>query len=168
LDKQRAGESKAEIIRKFIKENAEKAFYSREIVETLKDQGIKRRDIMSTVRRAEDKGLVYVRGYRTHDDQTPFKEGYIITWIDSSKPREQALEEAVQRTEKVLADRSSTSPIIERVHQIRDAVIESTKLRDLSFDFIRNRLGFIWSKGISNPLITTLLISFQLLDPLFL
>ena len=138
----RGVESKAEIIRRFIEENADRAFYSTEIVEILKDRGIEQRDIMSTVRRAEDKGLVYVRGYRTHDDQTPFKEGYIITWIDPSKPREQALEEAVQRTEKALAHKSSTSPIIERIHQIRDVIIESTKLRDLvSFEFIQNRLG---------------------------
>jgi len=125
-----------------LSKNSERAFYSTEIAEALKDHGIEQRDVMSTVRRAERKGLVYVRGYRMHDRQTPFKEGYLITWIDPGKPREQALEEAVQRTEKALAEKASTSPIIERLHMIRDIIIETTKLRDLvSFDFIRNKLG---------------------------
>lgn len=53
---------------------------------------------MSTVRRAERKGLVYVRGYRMHDRQTPFKEGYLLTWIDQEKPREEAIGEVVEST----------------------------------------------------------------------
>jgi hypothetical protein len=48
---------------------------------------------MSNVRRFEKRGLVYVRGYKLDDRQTPFKEGFLITWIVSQKPREQALEE---------------------------------------------------------------------------
>jgi len=133
--------SKAQVIREFLKENADSAFYSTEIAEALRDDGVEQRDVMSTVRRAEKKGMVYVRGYRTHDRQTPFKEGYLITWMDPSKPREQAVEEAVRRTETALAQKASMSPIIERVHMIRDIVIESTKLRDLaSFEFIQNKL----------------------------
>ncbi|MBS7642885.1 hypothetical protein KEJ40_06995 [Candidatus Bathyarchaeota archaeon] len=51
---------------------------------------------MSNVRRLERKGLVYVRGYRSEGCKTPFREGYIITWIDPSKPREQAISEALR------------------------------------------------------------------------
>lgn len=142
LEMRGSRKSKAQIIREFIEENGDRAYYSIEIFEALKDEGIKQRDIMSTVRRAEKKGLVYARGYRTHDKQTPFKEGYLITWIDHNKPREQALEEAIQRTEQALKNKASTSPIIERVHMIRDVVIENTKLRDLvSFRFLQNKLG---------------------------
>ena len=142
LDKRGSGKSKAEIIRKFLIDNMEKAFYSKELPELLSDQGVKQRDIMTTVRRVEKKGLVYLRGYRTHNGQTPFREGYLITWLDSSKNREQAIEEAIQRTNKRLADKASTSPIIERVHSINDVVIESTKLRDLvGFDFVHDKLG---------------------------
>jgi len=142
LNKRDSGKSKAELIRNFLEENSDRAFYSIEVAEALKDKRIEQRDIMSTVRRAEMKGLVYVRGYRTHDRQTPFKEGYLLTWIDQEKPREEAIGEAVERTNRALADKASTSPIIERVHRIRDIVIESTKLRDLlSFSFIQNKLG---------------------------
>ena len=134
--------SKAELIRNFIKENSDRAFYSNEIVEALKEEDIEQRDIMSTVRRAESKGLIYVRGYRAHDRQTPFKDGFLLTWIDQEKPREEAIEQAVEKTNRTLAEKASTSPIIERVHRIRDMVIESTKLRDLvSFSFIQNTLG---------------------------
>jgi hypothetical protein len=80
---------------------------------------------MATIRRAEKKGLVYVRGYRTHNAQTPFKNGFVVTWVDSYKFREKVLEEAVERTNKILADKTSTNPIIQRVHMIRDIVIAS-------------------------------------------
>lgn len=142
LDSRGSGMSKAQVIREFLDENRDRAFYSTEIAEALKEEGVKQRDVMSAVRRAEKKGMVYVRGYRTHDKQTPFREGYIITWVDPGKPREQSLEEAVQRTEQALKGKASTSPIIERVHMIRDVVIGNTKLRDLvSFRFLRNKLG---------------------------
>jgi hypothetical protein len=77
-----------------------------------------------------------------HDKQTPFKDGYILTWIDLSKPREQAIEEAIQKTNTVLDSKASTSPVIERIHLIRDQILEATKLKDLaSFEFIQNKLN---------------------------
>ena len=90
-------------------------------------QNVKVRYVMSNVRRFEQKGLVYVRGYKTDERQTPFQEGYLITWLDSSKPREMAIEEAIQRTDKALDGRFSTSPFMERVHRIRDMIIEHSK-----------------------------------------
>lgn len=135
-------ESRAKLILKFLEGNCDKAFYSKEVVEALKSKGVKPRDIMTHVRRFERRGLVYVRGYRTHGRQTPFKDGYLITWIDPSKPREQTIEEAVERTNKALAERSSISSIVERIHLIRDQIIEATKLKDIvSFEFIQNKLG---------------------------
>jgi len=71
--------SKAELIREFLRKNSDRAFFSTEIAEALKEHGVKPCDVMNTVRRAERKGLVYVRGYRSHDRETPFKEGYLIT-----------------------------------------------------------------------------------------
>jgi len=60
----------------------------------------------------------------------------------SFKPREKAIEEAVQRTERALAEKSASSPIMRRIHAIRDIVIEASKLKDLvGFDFIQNKLG---------------------------
>jgi hypothetical protein len=70
------------------------------IAEALKDYGVKVRDIMSNVRRFEEKGLVYVRGYKTDERQTPFKKGYLITWLDVDKPREEANEEARENSER--------------------------------------------------------------------
>lgn len=134
--------SKANIILNFLKMNADKAFYSKEVAEALVDKEIKPRDVMTHARRFERKGLVYVRGYRTHDGQSPFKEGYLLTYVDPKNNREQALDEAVKRTNRTLAEKSATNPIIERIHLIRDQIIEATKLRDLvSFEFLQNRLG---------------------------
>jgi len=134
--------SKAKTVLEFFRKHRTRALFSKEVAEALKDKGIKPSDIMSNVRRFEREGLVYVRGYKMDEHQTPFKEGYLITWIDAEKPREQAIEEAIQRTEKALAERVSASPLMERVHQIRDIIIEHSKLKKLvGFTYIYNKLG---------------------------
>ena len=134
--------SKAKLVLNFLENNSDKAFYSKEVVEALKDRNIKPSDVMTMVRKAERKGLVYVRGYKMHDKQTPFKEGYLLTWITPDKNREKAIEEAVEKTNVTLSTRSGTNPIIERVHAISDSIVEATKLRDLvSFEFLQSRLN---------------------------
>jgi len=134
--------SKAQRVLNFIKKHRDQAFFSTEIAEALKEHGVKVRDVMSNVRRFEKKGLVYVRGYKQDDRQTPFKKGYLITWLDPEKPREKAIEEAIQRTNRALTDEASTSPLIERVHRIRDIIIEHSKLkRVVGFPYIHHKLG---------------------------
>jgi len=134
--------SKAKRVLDFLREHKDQAWFSKEVVDALKKDGVQGRDVMSNVRRFERRGLVYVRGYKMDDRQTPFKEGYLLTWIDSNKPREQAIEEAIQKTERALANRASASPLIERVHRIRDTIIEHSKLRRLvGFPYLQNRLG---------------------------
>jgi Mn-dependent DtxR family transcriptional regulator len=76
--------SKAKVIKEFLEEHRDQAFFSNDLTDALKDQGIKPSDIMTTVRRLEKKGVVYVRGYRLHDRQTPFKDGYLLTWINNN------------------------------------------------------------------------------------
>jgi hypothetical protein len=95
---------------------------------------------MATVRRYDR--FVYVRGYRSDDGQTPFKEGYLLTWLDQSKLRELAIEEAIEMTDKALLNRSATNPVIKRVHMIRDRILESSKLRELvSITFLQGELS---------------------------
>jgi hypothetical protein len=133
--------SKAQIILGFLKQHSDKAWFSKEIARALEDKDVKISDVMANVRRFEEKGLIYVRGYKLDDRQTPFKEGYLLTWIGSDKQRERAIEKAIQRTNKRLAERISGSPIIERVHRIRDIIIEHSKLRRLvSFTYVQNKL----------------------------
>lgn len=123
--------SKAKRILGFLEENRERSFFSTEIVKALEEHGVKSRDVMSNVRRFERRGLVYVRGYKTEDRETPFQEGYLITWFDAETPREKALSEAIERTNKTLEGRASSSPIMERVHRVRDIILEHTKLRKI-------------------------------------
>jgi len=133
--------SKAQRILRFVQSHANKAFFSTEIAEALVDVDVKVRDVMSNVRRFEGKGLVYVRGYKTDERQTPFKRGYLITWLDPQRPREEAIEEAVQRTDGALEGKMSGSPLMERVHRGRDMIIEHSKLRKLvSFTYLENKL----------------------------
>jgi hypothetical protein len=134
--------SKAQLILEFVEEHKDKAWFSKEIAESLKNEGVLIRDVMANIRRFERRGLVYVRGYKTDERQTPFKKGYLITWLDPEKPREEAIEDAVRRTDKALTDKISSSPLMERIHRIRDMVIEHSKLRKIvGFTYIRNKLG---------------------------
>lgn len=134
--------SKARRILGFLEENGEKAFFSIDIVNALLGHGVKVEDVMPNVRRFERRGLVYVRGYESEDRQTPFREGYILTWIDQDKPRDEAIFESVRRTEAALVGRASSSPIMGRVHRIRDMILEHSQLRKLvAATYIENRLG---------------------------
>jgi hypothetical protein len=119
------------MVLEYLKEHADKAFFSKDIADSLKDTGVRISDVMSNARRYERQGLVYVRGYRTHDRQTPFKEGYLLTWIDRDVPREVAISEAVARTDRTLEGRAATSPTIERVYRIRDMIFAATKTREI-------------------------------------
>lgn len=136
------GKSKAQKIIEFLKSHSDRAYFSTEVAEQLSDDGVKQRDIMSTARRYEEKGQVYVRGYKKEDGQTPFEQGYLLTWIDSKKSRERAIEEAVNRTDRRLEKERTTSPVIQRVHRVRDLIMENSKQGELiSFRYIQNELG---------------------------
>jgi len=94
--------SKSLMIRDFLSENCDKAWFSRQVADRLADRGVRIVDIMSNVRRFERNGLVYVRGYKTDERETPFQEGYLLTWLDQDAPRDRALAEAVMRTDAAL------------------------------------------------------------------
>ncbi len=98
--------SKARAIREFLSSNSQRALYSTEIAQRLKDVGVKAGDVMSCVRRLEARGLVYVRGHETSGRQIPFKDGYLITWLDPNKSKDKAIEEAVERTDLALGGKT--------------------------------------------------------------
>jgi len=123
--------SKAKRVLGFLAEHRDGAFFSREVVEALREHRVKPGDVMSNIRRFERKGLVYVRGYKSDGGQTPFKEGYLLTWLDPEMPREEAILDAVRRTDRALEGRASSSPVMERIHRIRDMVLEHSELRKL-------------------------------------
>ena len=134
--------SKAKKVLDFLKEHEDRAWFTTEVAEALKGEGVRTVDVMSNVRRFERRGLVYVRGYQSDEGQTPFKEGFLITWLESDKPRKQAVEEAIARTDGALHERLSSNPLIERVHSIRDMILEHSALRRLvGFTYLENKLG---------------------------
>jgi len=136
------GNSKASLILRFISENSHRAYFTTEIVKALSYAGVKPSDIMSNVRRWEKKGLVLVRGYKLDERQTPFAEGYLVTWIDPFKSREEAIKEAVDKTELALKNKENMNPTIQRIHRIRDLILESSRLKELvSFTFICEHIG---------------------------
>ncbi|GEM_PF-481976 len=132
----RGNKSKAQLVLSYLREHSDRAFYSTEIFTALKDKGVTMPDIMTTARRYERKGLLYVRGYQTHDSQSPFQEGYLIIWIrheaDDNLHEQQddlaALKQAVLRTNEALKDKASTNPLVQRVMAIRNLVVSETEL----------------------------------------
>jgi hypothetical protein len=80
------GLSKAQMILDYLVEHGDEAFFSADLVEALGDRGVKGSDIMSNVRRYEAKGLIYVRGYKSEKRETPFKEGFLMSYIDQESP----------------------------------------------------------------------------------
>ncbi len=134
--------SKARRILEYLRNYSHKAFFSKQIAQALADDGVRIADVMANVRRFEKQGLVYVRGYRTDQRQTPFLDGYLTTWVDPTKRRDQALSEAIERTSAALQNIAATNPIIERVHRVRDMIFEASKLRELvGFNYIHEKLG---------------------------
>jgi len=109
--------SKARAIREFLTSNRHRALYSTEIAQSLKDIGVKAGDVMSCVRRLEERGLAHVRGYEVKGRQTPFKEGYLITWLDLNKPKDKAIREAVERTDAALGGKTLKEQETEPVRQ---------------------------------------------------
>jgi hypothetical protein len=99
--------SKSQQVLRFLEENSDSAYFSKDIFEALEHVGVKVSDVMPTVRRYNN--LIYVRGYRSDDRQTPFKEGYLLTWLDQNLPRVNAIQEAIARTDKALQARATVS-----------------------------------------------------------
>jgi len=138
----RGGESQAARVIRYLREHRGEAFFSVEVAEALSGEGVKQGSVMSSVRRAERKGLVYVRGYKGHDRQSPFRRGYLLTWLWDELPREQAIREALERTDERLGGLDDMTPTLLRVRRIRDIVLEHSLLRKLvSPVYLRDALG---------------------------
>lgn len=136
------GVSKAGRVLDFLRVNSFKAFYSTDIVKQLGEHGVRCGDIMANARRFERQGLVYIRGYKTDERQSPFREGFLLTWIDQDKPREAAYSEAVDRTNMALQGVYASSPTMTRVNRVRDMVLEHSKLRSLvGYAYMEDQLG---------------------------
>jgi DNA-binding MarR family transcriptional regulator len=127
--------SKSQLVLDFLRKNKDRAFYSVDIVKELK---INTSDVMANVRRHEKKGLVFVRGYQSHDQRSPFKKGFILTWIDQDLPRDKAIKEAFERTNKVILENPTSNTIHERIRLIKDQLLTSNEL--LSMAYLRNIL----------------------------
>jgi hypothetical protein len=85
---------------------------------------------------------VYVRGYQSADKMTPFEQGFAVTWIDPNLTREQAIAQAKERTDKLLQDEQTTSPLFQRVHSIYDIVTDASLKRDIAGQiFVVSELG---------------------------
>ncbi|MHA2403463.1 MAG: hypothetical protein ACXADH_10775 [Candidatus Kariarchaeaceae archaeon] len=64
-------ESKAQKILNFLQEHRDRAFYKYRIVSKLE---IRSCDVMANIRRFEQQGRVFVRGYQYHNKRSPFRK----------------------------------------------------------------------------------------------
>ncbi|MCD6484903.1 MAG: hypothetical protein J7L47_07335 [Candidatus Odinarchaeota archaeon] len=129
--------SVAKRILEFLQKNKDNAFFSNEIATALQ---IPTSYVMCNIRRLEKKGFVYVRGYRNGDTETPFQNGYLITYVSPDMPREAALSDAIKRTDKRL-DEADTN-ILRYIRRVRDIIFaDSSNGRLTSLAFLINRLN---------------------------
>jgi biotin operon repressor len=130
--------SKCSKIRAFLETNVGKAYFSTELVERLK---VKPADVMPAARRFERQGLVLIRGYREANRETPFRKGYLLTWIDCTLGRDAGIRKALETTSLRLADEEATNPVIRRIRIIRDCIVTASAQKELvSKDFLRDKL----------------------------
>ena len=135
--------SKARLILEFLREHPNMAVFTKQIAEekSLKDAGVRQGDVMMAIRPASRRNFVLIRGYDGEDTRTPFKEGFIVTWISQDVPLDQAISEAYERTERTLYRSSNPIPVVQRIHKIRSLLIEAVKAGMLrSPNFIKNEL----------------------------
>ena len=81
----------------FLKKHGNKVFFLPEVYNALK-RSVTTADILIIAQEHERRGMVAVGTTR------PFGEGYVLTWIDQSKPKEEALREALARIKKKRED----------------------------------------------------------------
>lgn len=131
--------SKARRIREFLEQNCGKAYFSTEIVQSLK---VNPTDIMPNIHRFEKQGLVFVRGYREADRETPFTKGYLLTWVDCTLGRDAGIRKAIEVTSHRLIDEENRNPVVHRIRMIRDLIVAAAVHKEiLSKDFLREKLG---------------------------
>lgn len=134
--------NKSQLILDFLRQNADKAFYTSEVAKLLKDKGITIRDIATNLRRYERRGLVFFRGYRSAEHETPFAAGFIVTYLDASQPRSQAIAEALRRTDSLLEGGSHINPLAERIRVIRDEILKAKELKEIvGWSFLKQKLN---------------------------
>jgi hypothetical protein len=130
LDHHRPEEkSKSQLVIDFLRDNSDKAWFSTQVRKQQGEDLIKACDVMTGVRSRAKKGWAYVRGYTTDSYSTPFRECFLLTWIDQDKPQEQAIKEAFERTEVALSQSGNSSPIATRIHRFRGLLIEAARAK---------------------------------------
>ena len=133
--------NKAQLVLNFLRENGGRAFYTTEIAGRLKESGVTIRDVGVNLRRYEKRGLIYFRGYRNAEHETPFAAGYIVTYVDSNKPREMAIAEATERTDLLLEGGTHANPLADRIRMIRDELLKAKQLKEIvSISFLKQKL----------------------------
>jgi hypothetical protein len=142
--RRREGKSLYQTILSYIREELrdEAAFTTAVRIDLEKRLGIRMSQsmIMSVVDRYRRE--VYVRGYQSPHRMTPFEQGFAVTWLDPRLPREQALTEAKERTDRLLQGEQTTSPLFQRVHSIFDIVTDVSLKRDIASQiYILSELG---------------------------
>lgn len=126
-DTRRNGKTTFQAIIDYVRENlrgsAKFTTSIREDLEKRLGRHISQSMIMSALKKYKNHDI-YVRGYQGSHRMTPFQAGYAITWLDPDLPRDEALRQAKERTDRLLQHEETASPLFRRVHSIYDIVTD--------------------------------------------
>jgi len=135
------GKSKSRLVLEFLMDNRDRAWFSTEILGKLSNMGVKPCDVMPAARRYQKRGWILVRGYNSDNNSTPFRQGFLLTYINQDMPQQRAISEAYDRTEAALSSTDVKTPLAQRIHRLRGMLIESAKAKEImSPTFIKNQL----------------------------
>jgi hypothetical protein len=80
-------------------------------------------------------------GNREANRETPFRKGFLLTWIDCTLGRDAGIRKAFETTSARLVGEECTNPIIHRVRAVRDSVVAASMQKELvSKEFLREKL----------------------------
>ena len=146
--KRHEGKSKRQRILEWISKNLQnKAVFTVDLRQALLREGVElsQSQIMDTLRErewAQNGAAVYVRGYQQGHRQSPFAKGYAITALDNTGPMDTALAEAVERTERLLKNQPTKSPVLDNAQKTYHIITDLSLRKDIaSTYYVQDRLG---------------------------
>jgi hypothetical protein len=138
------GRSKTQRILRWVARNLkDRAMFTTEIREQLNREGLEVRQahIMSALKPCESK-TIYIRGYQMANAQTPFQRGYAITALNPALPADKALDDAIQKTERLLKDQPTRSPVLDAAQKCYMIITDLSKRKDIASSlYVMGKLG---------------------------
>jgi len=139
----RKGKSKNRQILGWVLRNLkDRAMFTVDIRQRLRREGLEvpQSHIMSALKPFDLK-TIYVRGYQTANAQAPFQRGYAITALNPTLTQDEAIEDAIRKTDRLLKDQPTKSPVLDAAQKAYAVVTDLSNRKDIASSlYVMSRL----------------------------